>query len=519
MINRKLTLLISAATISIILLIVIQVYWIKAAMEIQHKKFDQSVMEVMSTVMEKMEKKEAVTKVTSKLFSKGKINDKFNSHTLFNLDEFSFGDSFKEQLVTKKNPNHSEQLNIHYTPPVKDSSLFIIRKTQKRVLSSNVNLGIKNQLDKKSTLINEIVNELALISIDNDFNERVSEESIKSLFDKELKKEGINTPYMLDIFDAETQQLSFNKDKSLTNAITNTPYRLSLLPNDFYVDSDQMLLYFPLHENYLLKNIWKILVISFLLVLVLILLFYSSISTIFKQKQLSQVKNDFINNMTHELKTPISTISLACEALSDKSVRINEDRRISYLGMIGDENKRLAVLVDNVLKSAVWDSANLKLKKEVTSSHKIIEKIAKNFRIQLSKKSGELILSLNAEDDKFPLDKVHFSNVIFNLLDNANKYTPENPIIEIASREEKGFLIISIKDNGIGISKENQKKIFEKFFRVSTGNLHDVKGFGLGLSYVKRVIELHGGEIQIKSTKGQGTTIIIKIHKNGQERN
>lgn len=187
--------------------------------------------------------------------------------------------------------------------------------------------------------------------------------------------------------------------------------------------------------------------------------------------------------------------------------------------MIGDENKRLAVLVDNVLKSAVWDSANLKLKKEVTSSHKIIEKIAKNFRIQLSKKSGELILSLNAEDDKFPLDKVHFSNVIFNLLDNANKYTPENPIIEIASREEKGFLIISIKDNGIGISKENQKKIFEKFFRVSTGNLHDVKGFGLGLSYVKRVIELHGGEIQIKSTKGQGTTIIIKIHKNGQERN
>jgi|SRR5690554_720906 len=520
MIKRKLILLITAASISMVALIAIQVYWIDAAVETQHKKFDQSVMEAMSGALEKMEKEEAITKVTSKLFPSSEIDKSFHTDSVINIDQFPLGDPFQKQLITKKEPQRSDQLNIQFTPPItRDSSLFIIRKTQKRVLSTNINVDIKDQLAQKATLINEIVNELALISINNDYNERVSEADIKSLFDQELKKAGINTPHILDIFDAETQQLSFNKNKSIESDIINTPYRLSLMPNDYHIESDQLLLYFPKHNNYMLKNIWEILVLSFLLILILILLFYSSISTIFKQKQLSQVKNDFINNMTHELKTPISTISLACEALSDQSLNIDEGRKSTYIGMIDDENKRLSILVDNVLKSSVWDSTNLSLKTEVVAANDIIEKVAHSFRIQLSKKSGQLILNLKAKNDLLNLDKVHFSNVIFNLLDNANKYTPENPIIELSSCDDENYFYLSVKDNGIGISKENQKKIFDKFYRVSTGNLHDVKGFGLGLSYVKRVVELHQGEIRLNSTKGQGTTVIIKILKNGERKN
>lgn len=340
MINRKLILLIAAATISMIALIAIQVYWIDAAVETQQKRFDQSVMEVMSNTLEKMEKEEAITKVTSKLFPTTEINKSLRTDSVINIDQFPLGDPFQKQLITKKEPQRSDQLNIQFTPPTRDSSLFIIRKTQRRVLSSNVNVDIKDQLAQKATLVNEIVNELALISINNDYNERVSEEDIKSLFEVELKNAGINTPHVLDIFDAETQQLSFNNDKSIESEIINTPYRLSLLPNDFYIESDQILLYFPKQNNYMLKNISQILVLSFLLILILILLFYSSISTIFKQKRLSQVKNDFINNMTHELKTPISTISLACEALSDESLSIDANRKSTYLGMIDDENKR-----------------------------------------------------------------------------------------------------------------------------------------------------------------------------------
>jgi two-component system phosphate regulon sensor histidine kinase PhoR len=219
--------------------------------------------------------------------------------------------------------------------------------------------------------------------------------------------------------------------------------------------------------------------------------------------------------MTHELKTPISTIGLACEALNDDSLSIDPKRRKSYVGMIHDENKRLSVLVDNVLKSAIWDSAELKLKVEQADVHEIVQKVAASFKIQLSKKSGQLNLDLAASAYLVKVDKVHFSNVIFNLLDNANKYTPEVPSIEIRTFNEGNFICLTIQDNGIGISKDNQKKIFDKFYRVSTGNLHDVKGFGLGLSYVKRVIEMHGGEIQMKSTLGKGTTITIKLKIDG----
>jgi len=228
------------------------------------------------------------------------------------------------------------------------------------------------------------------------------------------------------------------------------------------------------------------------------------------------VKNDFINNMTHELKTPISTISLACEALSDKTLMLDTDRKTSYVSMIKAENKRLSTLVDNVLKSAVWDSTHLKLNFLKINLHEIIQKVSQNFDIQINNRNGKLNLDLEAKEAYILADKVHFSNVIYNLLDNANKYSPEVPKIGISTRNEDGFVILSISDNGIGISKENQKKIFDKFFRVSTGNIHDVKGFGLGLSYVKRIVDLHHAEISIESARNKGTTINIKIATHGK---
>lgn len=512
--QRRLTLLIIAATFSILALIVIQVYWIEAAMDTQQKQFDQTVMEVMSQVLEDMEKEENITKVTTDA-SYNELRKKQEEESELNIGQFPLNDPFQKELVAKKKTDVSDQYNIEYTTPSRDSSLFIIRKTQKRVLSSTVNPELRGQFPNRATLVNESVNELSLISINKEFSERVSEKEINKLFENALCEAGINTPFILDIYDAETETLSFNDSLALVEPIKNTPYRVSLLPNDYYVDSDKLLLYFPNQSNYLLQNLSKILVVSFLLVLILILLFYSSISTIFKQKRLSRVKNDFINNMTHELKTPISTIGLACEALSDDTLAIDTGRRKSYVGMIQDENKRLSVLVDNVLKSAIWDSAELKLKVEVADVHEIVQKVAGSFKIQLSKKSGELKLDLAASNSIARVDKVHFSNVIFNLLDNANKYTPDKPFIEIRTFNEENFIGLTIQDNGIGISKEDQKKIFDKFYRVSTGNLHDVKGFGLGLSYVKRVVEMHGGEIQMKSAPGKGTTITIKLKING----
>lgn len=518
--KRGLFLLIMASAISIASLIAIQLYWINTSIETQQKKFDQAVMSGMRDALRKLEREEAITQVTSKLFR----NDEFQSQgndTNRTLEQFPLNDPFINNSISRAKSSNGmlgDNYQINFTPPKEmDSSIFIIRKTQKRVLSSRINRvvpgdsAIKNQLERKATLINDIVNELALISISKDFQERIDPRKIDSLIKLELSYRGISTPFVFDILDAETQELSFTEGESYAQNLRQSPYHLSLFPNDYYIESDQILLYFPKQSAYLLKNSWKVLSISILLVIILISLFYTSISTIFKQKKLSQVKNDFINNMTHELKTPISTISLATEALNEDNLSLEEDRRKAYIGMIQEENSRLSVLVDSVLKSAIWDSTEQKLDFKRLSAHKIIKEVVKNFSIQLQKDKGTLNLSLNAKHNELQLDQVHFTNLLFNLLENAKKYSPVPVKIEINTYNEGPFFVVCIKDHGIGISKANQKKIFDKFYRVPTGNIHDVKGFGLGLSYVKRIVELHGGKIDIESTLGKGTSVYIKI--------
>jgi two-component system phosphate regulon sensor histidine kinase PhoR len=223
------------------------------------------------------------------------------------------------------------------------------------------------------------------------------------------------------------------------------------------------------------------------------------------------VKNDFINNMTHELKTPISTIGLASEMLNDDSISTTEKQRKIYITMIRDENKRLGTLVESVLQSAVIERGELTLKPEKLEMNEIIQEVATNFEIQVNQRGGKVNLKLNAAHDFVNGDKVHLSNVLFNLLDNANKYSFDTPDITISTGNTTDKIIISITDKGIGINKDNQKKIFERLYRIPTGNVHNVKGFGLGLSYVKAVIEKHTGEVDLTSEPGKGSTFTITL--------
>ncbi len=223
------------------------------------------------------------------------------------------------------------------------------------------------------------------------------------------------------------------------------------------------------------------------------------------------MKSDFVNNMTHELKTPISTISLASQMLNDKSIASSEKNYDRISGIISDESKRLGYQVERVLQMAKFDQGDLKLQFEDVSAHEIIESVITNFYLQVEAKNGMLIPSLHADVDTILADPTHITNVISNLLDNAVKYTSENPEIYIGTRNQDHELIISVRDNGIGISKSNQRRIFDKFYRVSTGNVHNVKGFGLGLSYVKKIIEEHQGKIRVDSELGSGTTFSINL--------
>ncbi|NQX98513.1 MAG: HAMP domain-containing histidine kinase, partial [Flavobacteriales bacterium] len=225
------------------------------------------------------------------------------------------------------------------------------------------------------------------------------------------------------------------------------------------------------------------------------------------------------SNMTHELKTPISTISLACEALSDKDMSSNEDVRANYVGMISQENKRLGLLVESVLKSATWDKGDLKLKKEEFDLHQIINGVSDNILIQVESKLGEINKNLLAKNSLIFADQVHITNLIYNLLDNANKYSLVAPEITIKTENIKDGVLLAVSDKGQGIKRENLSKIFEKFYRVPTGNVHNVKGFGLGLNYVKAIVNRHGGEISAISVYGKGTTFKIYLPFNHNEMN
>jgi two-component system phosphate regulon sensor histidine kinase PhoR len=253
---------------------------------------------------------------------------------------------------------------------------------------------------------------------------------------------------------------------------------------------------------------------SVLITVFIMILFSFALYVIFRQKRLSEMKNDFVNNMTHELKTPISTISLASQMLSDNSIPVQQKNLHHISKVINAESKQLGYQVERVLQMAIFDQGQLKLKRKVFDIHEIIETVAQNFYLQIEKRKGELNYYPGAEESIIVGDDIHITNVLSNLLENAVKYSPGKPVIDIITSNKDRFLILTIKDNGMGISKENQKRIFDKFYRVPTGNVHNVKGFGLGLSYVKLIVEQHNGKIELKSELNKGSQFDIHLPLN-----
>ena len=248
---------------------------------------------------------------------------------------------------------------------------------------------------------------------------------------------------------------------------------------------------------------------TIVLVILIIGIFTYTIFIILKQKKLSIVKNDFINNMTHELKTPISTISLASQMLRDNSVNAAQATIERVSGVIYEESKRLSMQVEKVLQMAVFNEGRLKMKFKAFDIHEVITSVVHNFEIRVHSSNGEITLNKKAEKYTIYGDQVHITNVLFNLLDNAVKYSNDSPKIEVTTESKKDGILISVKDSGIGIAKEHQKQIFERFFRVPTGNVHNVKGFGLGLHYVSKIIEAHNGTINVESALHKGTKFMI----------
>ncbi|MFP4019764.1 MAG: sensor histidine kinase, partial [Bacteroidales bacterium] len=345
---------------------------------------------------------------------------------------------------------------------------------------------------------------------------RVDKELLDETLEKELTENGIDLDYeFAAVIDRDSLLLSSDGFQNNNEEVT---YHSRLFPNDVVQKDNYLKVYLHDRNKYIFKSMGKMIVSSIILSFIIVIGFAVTTHIMFKQKRLSKIKNDFVNNMTHELKTPISTISLASQMLKDNSIPDSSKNLSNIAGIIEDETNRLSVQVEKVLKTALFDRGKVKIKPKELNLHNIIDNVVKNFYIQVENQGGEIKKELNAEDPIVKVDEVHFTNVIFNLLDNAVKYSREKPEIIVETINKNGELVVIVEDKGIGIKKKDQKKIFDQFYRVPTGNRHDVKGFGLGLNYVKKMVEEHDGTITLESEYKKGTRFEILIPNNNNQK-
>jgi two-component system phosphate regulon sensor histidine kinase PhoR len=326
-----------------------------------------------------------------------------------------------------------------------------------------------------------------------------------SLLSLSLREHGIETSVVFGAFDRYGQPAYLDERSEV--------YREELLEKGYSVGLGplQLRVYFPDLGRHLVKSIVEAFMLSGVMLLFIAIGLAYVMRSVIKSKELVRIRRELMNNLTHELKTPISTIGLASEALGDSDLQLNEVQKNYYISMIRGENKRLGVLVEKVLQASLSDSKSLKLYPVEINIHDVIKDVVRNVAMQVRKQGGKVELSLKAPNPIICADKLHITNVIFNLLDNAIKYSPDGAQIKIISDQTEDGVELLVKDNGVGIPKEYIGKVFERLFRVPTGNVHDVKGFGLGLSYVKTVIERHGGRIYVESEADKGSTFVLKL--------
>lgn len=327
--------------------------------------------------------------------------------------------------------------------------------------------------------------------------------------DEELASVGIDADYDLAIFSKDRKDVLTNGRGNL-HRLLETPHRVSLsclnARNPYFLS-----VFFPDEKQIIINKMTLLLILSTLFLLIVVFSFGLAIITLLRQKRLSEMKTDFVNNMTHELKTPISTISVSSEMLMNPAIVHTPDKVEKYAGIIFDENTRLRNQVEQVLQIAIIDRSKFRLKMKKLDVHKLIESNVEGFMITVSERDGRVNTELNASKQTIEGDLVHMTNILRNLLDNAAKYSEGPPVITVATENKNQSVVISVMDKGIGISKEHQKHVFKKFHRVSTGDIHNVKGFGLGLYYVKTMVERHGGEIKLKSEPGKGSRFDIVL--------
>ncbi|WP_462316912.1 sensor histidine kinase [Marinilabilia sp.] len=497
-------------------LIYIQTLWIKNATKIKEEHFDQTVRQTMDQVISRLEINE-----TSRLGAKLKLNPINNLPEELRKENKYFSGKQKDQSqeeipqfdITFDFFIRGSKMDTEFSTYKKDSLVFSYKETTPMILNNsekmdpfatafnNIQHQVRNKMEEqRERLLKDLLDDVPI-------EQRVDRELVDVFLLKEFEERGIKLPYEFSIVDSRGKRVVSTSGFDEKEA--NVMYQKYLFPNDLHPKANHIQLYFPERPNYIMESMGMVLP-SAVFTLIMVLASILTIVIIVKQKRLDEIKNDFINNMTHEFKTPISTISLASQMLKDGSVAKSPNSLKHISGVIQDESKRLSFQVEKVLQMAIFEKGSNSLKIKKVNINELIAKVTNNFKLKVENKEGKIFEKLEAKNPTAYVDEVHFTNVIHNLLDNALKYRRGKPIFHVKTwNRPKGGLVISIQDNGLGISKENLKRIFEKFYRVPTGNIHNVKGFGLGLAYVKKIVEDHGGTINVESELNTGTKFEI----------
>lgn len=501
--------------ISFLGLLYLQLMYMSSMAQMKREQFDESVNRALYRASRNLELNETLRYLEKDVNdSERKAFQQDSLNALAGRPDGSLQKSHQFSVVGNDGTIYSSfELKTNTTAPATMPKGIILNNDKNAISEATRSMQeiMHNRYVYQKALLDEVVYSILYTASEKPLRERINFKLLDQDLKAELMNNGINIPYHFIVCTHDGREVYRCPDYE--EAGSEALYVQTLFRNDPQPNKGMVKVHFPDANRYIYSSV-KFMIPSLIFTVVLLLTFIFTIYVVFRQKKLSEIKNDFINNMTHELKTPISSISLAAQMLNDSGVKKSETMLAHLGGVINTESRRLRFLVDKVLQMSMFDRQKAIYNKKELDINEMVETIANTFHLRVNNTGGKIDIDIEAVESLAYVDEMHFQNAIFNLLDNAVKYgKPDQPLNLFIKtwNPDDNHISIMIQDNGLGIKKENVKKIFEKFYRVHTGNVHNVKGFGLGLAYVKQIVDIHEGEIKVESEYGKGTAFTIKL--------
>lgn len=516
--KHRIKIIVLIMTLSVTGLIAVQLFWLRNVIKVEEERFERKVNDALVSVADKIDKQEVAESVIRKiehspivLNKKLKVTNGSTKTVKDSVEHISF-------LITDSLKKHSANFQFRYLTRDNDSARITIvgndSLSHGAIMIRN-NFTWQRKLDslvvKKKQLVEDVVTDIIRVNTGKKIEERLNTVQLNNFIVHELKSKGIDTDFNFGILKSYRDTLVLVKEGTDREELKKSRTRTFLFPDEVFNAPNQLIVYFPNKSRYLLSTVSGMLALSIILIIVISALFYKTLQMFINQKKITDIKNDLINNITHEFKTPISTISVACEALQEPDLvkEISSVKR--YTSIIKEENERLRMMVETLLNTAAFEKGTIHLNKEKLDINELVKSSVSKFEEVLKKQNGIVELNFFEKPLTCEIDGFHLTNCISNLMDNAIKYNEREPIIKIKTSASYNNAIITIIDNGIGITKDQAEKIFDTFYRVPTGNIQNVRGNGIGLSYCKKIIEAHNGKISLTSKPGEGSTFEISL--------